>query len=201
MSDYGADENPNIPAAQDLAWTKRFMPFVKANVMQWSYGGIKVVRKLAHRLTGSNVLFKFDEPPPPPVIPPDLPPVPAGDACNTCWGNGKPFGVGETPESITVVIQDVKKGPDWMAADGEPPDGTFELSQLSEFPCFFQGITASLVMTLLWDIGGSAMGVVNLPSGTPSFFGFGVECKTVFNNSLNAEFTNGTVTVFIPTIS
>jgi len=61
MSDYGADKIPDISKAQDLAWTKGFIPLVKANVMQWTYDGGVVVRKLAHRKTGSNCLFKIQE--------------------------------------------------------------------------------------------------------------------------------------------
>lgn len=61
MSDYGADENPDMNKAVDLAYDQGFLPLVKTNVMQWTYDGGVVVRKLAHRQTGSNVLFEIQE--------------------------------------------------------------------------------------------------------------------------------------------
>jgi len=61
MSDYGADKNPSIAAAQNLTYEKGFLPLVKANVMQWTYANQIVVRKIAHRKTGSNCLFKIQE--------------------------------------------------------------------------------------------------------------------------------------------
>ena len=61
MSDYGADENPDILKAQELAYTFGFMPLENSNVMQWTYEDGVVVRKLAHRKTHSNILFKIQE--------------------------------------------------------------------------------------------------------------------------------------------
>lgn len=61
MSDYGADANPDIPKAIDLAQTKGFMPLDNSNVMQWTYWGGRVVRKLANRQDKSNILFLIQE--------------------------------------------------------------------------------------------------------------------------------------------
>ena len=61
MSDYGADENPDIFKAQELAFTQGFMPIENSNVMQWTYDGGVVVRKLANRKDHSNCLFKIQE--------------------------------------------------------------------------------------------------------------------------------------------
>lgn len=201
MSDYGADKDPSIPAAQDLAWAKKLLNLDGVNVMQWSYGGNHVVRKLAHRLTHSNVLVKFDDPPPPPIIPPDLPPVPAGDACTVCWGDGKPFGVGETPESVTVVIQNIEKGPGWMAGDGEPPNGTFLLTQNVGVACRFDFEDGSFVMQYLSLVGFGAFVVINKPNTITSFLDTGIACQTFFVNTITGKFINGTATIFIPPIS
>lgn len=200
MSNYGADEDPSIPAAQDLAWTKRFLPFVKANVMQWTYAGNKVVRKLAHRLTGSNVLFKLDDEPPPPVIPPDLPPVAAGNQCANCWGNGEPFGVGETPESITVVIQDVEKGPAWMPGNGEPPNGTFILEQSPVVACWFNFVNVDYSMTLRFFPALTRFNVTQMPIAVLSFNSVTGPCDTTHENGVIAQFIGGTATLFIPPI-
>ena len=61
MSDYGADANPSLAAAEDLAYTKGFVPLDKTNVMQWSLTDQQVVRKLAHRKTHTNILFLIQQ--------------------------------------------------------------------------------------------------------------------------------------------
>lgn len=201
MSDYGADKDPSIPAAQDLAYIMGFLPLEVTNVMQWTYPDDVVVRKLAHRKTGSNVLFKFALPPPPPVIPPDLPPVPAGDACTICWGDGKPFGVGETPESITVVVQDIKKGPAWMPIHGEPPNGTYELMQDGANSCRFVFEDDDFLIIFFSFAATGAFAVQNKPTMVFSFLTIGIACQTFYENSVVTEFVNGTTTIFIPPIS
>ncbi len=61
MSNYGADDRPNIAAAQELAFTMGFLPVRRGNVMQWTYPDGIVVRKLASRQGKSNILFKIQE--------------------------------------------------------------------------------------------------------------------------------------------
>jgi len=61
MSDYGADTNPNISKAQQLAYEMGFLPLKNSNVMQWTYENGIVVYKLANRQDHSNVLFKIQE--------------------------------------------------------------------------------------------------------------------------------------------
>jgi len=58
MSDYGADTNPDMAKAHDLAQSKGFLPLYKSNVMQWTYGTTHIVFKLAHRKSKSNLLIK-----------------------------------------------------------------------------------------------------------------------------------------------
>lgn len=201
MSDYGADENPSILAAQDLAYTKGFMPLDRTNVMQWTYPDDVTVRKLANKNGKSNALFKFAPPEPPGPIPPELDPVPAGDACVICWGNGLPFGVGETPESLVVVIQDVKKGLSWIPLFGEPPNGTFELSQDPIVPCDFGFEDDDYIMALGFGPPNATFLIRNKPTMVPSFSGSGVLCSTFFVSTENALFVGGTATIFIPPIT
>lgn len=190
MSDYGADADPDIPKAQDLAFTKGLLPLDKTNVMQWTYPSGIVVRKLANKQNKSNVLVKMG-----------LDPVPAGDPCTVCWGNGKPFGVGETPESVTVVIADVEKGPGWMAGDGEPPNGTFELAQNPVSPCRYQFSDDDYFIEWLTLGRGSLVGVTNKPSTVQSFLGRRAPCQTFYENEIVDKFIGGTATIFIPPIA
>jgi len=61
MSDYGADADPNLILATELAYNQGFLPLDKSNVMQWTYAAGIVVRKLANKQDSSNVLFKIQE--------------------------------------------------------------------------------------------------------------------------------------------
>jgi hypothetical protein len=63
MSDYGADQNPDIPKARQLAFGDGFIPLDGVNVMQWTYtdGNPRVVRKLAKGGKHSNILFLMSE--------------------------------------------------------------------------------------------------------------------------------------------
>lgn len=200
MSNYGADENPSIPAAQDLAFTKNFLPQGKPLVEQWTYLDGKVVRKLASKIDKSNVLFRLGGPGFEPPEPPPLDPVPAGDSCTVCWGNGKPFGVGETPDTVVVVIAGVEKGPGWMAGDGEPPNGTFDLEQLGGFPCRFIFQDDDRIVQIIFGPAAGVFQVINKPIFLQSFFAIGSECQTFFTNTVTNEFVGGTATIYIPPI-
>ena len=54
MSDYGADKNPDLNKATALAYGDGFLPIGNSNVMQWTYAGDVVVRKLANSQDKSN---------------------------------------------------------------------------------------------------------------------------------------------------
>ncbi len=59
MSDYGADENPDLNIATDVTIIDGLAPLVKVNVMQWTYDNGKFVQKYASRQGRSNLLVKF----------------------------------------------------------------------------------------------------------------------------------------------
>lgn len=190
MSNYGADENPSIPHAQDLAYVKRFLPLDKTNVMQWTYPSGIVVRKLANKQNKSNVLFKIG-----------LDPVPAGDACTVCWGIDKPFGGSQTPETITVVIEGVEKGPTWITGDGEPPNGTFKLLQVEPIPCQFEFEDDDFHMFLLYVPPFAGFQALSKNPLLQAFFDTIPPCGTFFTNETTAKFTNGTATIFVPPVT
>lgn len=54
----------------------------------------------------------------------------AGELCNNCWGEEGVFGQ-ETPSSIIVTVSGIQKTALWTSANGEPPDGDYELTQLN----------------------------------------------------------------------
>lgn len=60
MSDYGADKNPDLNIATDLAFNQAFLPLAKANVMQWTHDSAISTIKIAHRKTNSNVHILLD---------------------------------------------------------------------------------------------------------------------------------------------
>jgi len=61
MSEFGSDSNPSKPAAQDLAYTKAFMPLGEVWFYQWSYDDQQVVRLMTNRKSGVRCGFKIQE--------------------------------------------------------------------------------------------------------------------------------------------
>lgn len=134
--------------------------------------------------------------------PEDLGAVPAGDPCGICWGLGKPFGGGDTPESIEVTFEGIEKGPGWIPGNGEPIDGTFTLDQLAASPCEFTDIPAPPFGIFVNFLNGiTQVGGVS-DTGFPSFFrSTNVSCSTVFANQLVNRFINGSAVIRIPEVS
>lgn len=82
---------------------------------------------------------------PPPIV---VPPADAGDACSICWGVGKDFGDGDTPDHIWVNFSGINKGPNWTAPNGDPLDGFFMLDQNISFPCLFEATAGIFFMSV-----------------------------------------------------
>lgn len=59
MSDYGADKNPDLNVATEIALVQKLAPLRKVNVMQWTYPGGVTVQKYASKQGKSNLLVKF----------------------------------------------------------------------------------------------------------------------------------------------
>lgn len=60
MSNYGADENPDLNIATDIVFVQGLIPLKKVNVMQWTHPDNISVQKFAHRKTNTNLLILFD---------------------------------------------------------------------------------------------------------------------------------------------
>lgn len=131
--------------------------------------------------------------------PDDLPDVPAGVACVNCWGFGKPFGSGSTPESIELTVEGVVPGPLWVPGNGSLPDGTYTLDQLGGAPCFYEA--NPLLMVSLFVRFNADNTFIELYS-TTFVLAFqslgGSPCSTVRSNQLDDFFMGGTVTIRIP---
>jgi hypothetical protein len=61
MSDYGADENPDLNIATDITIVDGLMPYEKTNVMQWTYEEGLFVQKYASKQGKSNLLVLFQK--------------------------------------------------------------------------------------------------------------------------------------------
>jgi hypothetical protein len=60
MSDYGADEKPDLNVAETLAYDYGFLKDDNSNVMQWTCPGDGRVQKIANKKGHTNILFKLD---------------------------------------------------------------------------------------------------------------------------------------------
>lgn len=61
MSNYGAIENPSKSAAQDIGFTKGFIPDGDSWIMEWPLDDEQSMRKIARRVDKSNCLFKVQQ--------------------------------------------------------------------------------------------------------------------------------------------
>lgn len=132
---------------------------------------------------------------PPPAGPP--PPQPPGLACVNCWGPGKPFGDGDTPEVIFVSISGVEKGPTWDPGDGEPVNGDFIVPQFM-VGCAYVLFDPDFRVQVLYDVGDTNIGVINEMGKNGFTAHVATPCVTVADNENLGDFVNGSMVITIP---
>ena len=131
---------------------------------------------------------------------PTVDPVVAGNACSNCWGVGKPFGIGDTPEFVFLTFSGVNKGPNWILADGDPIDGDFLMTQDAIFPCVYFGSDADFLLDLEFKIADTEIGVL-AATGPIAFQAFGNDpCELFVENKNDDHFTGGSVVITLPAI-
>lgn len=54
-----------------------------------------------------------------------------GDDCLACWPAGK------TPRYVKLFLAGIQRGDDWVPANGQPPNGYWDLEQSDVDPCNF----------------------------------------------------------------
>ena len=127
--------------------------------------------------------------------------VAAGDPCSICWGTGKPFGDGDTPESITVNFSGINKGSTWSSGNGDPISGDFIIPQVVGIACQFVGTVGDDEISILFD---SVFTLVNvIRSGSVNQF-TGISngaCGTFVFNTESNPFTGGSCRIFIPEVT
>lgn len=125
-------------------------------------------------------------------------PVPAGDPAGICWGAGEPFGDLETPESVFVVFSGILRGPNWLAGDAEPPNGTFEVPQDPGTAEIFRLGGAFSISLSFGLVQTSLSGRIN--PAPDLFFEADVvdQCVIKFINEVNDVYVGGSGYVYIP---
>jgi hypothetical protein len=132
---------------------------------------------------------------PGPII---LPPVFPGSPCPVCWGEGKAFGDGDTPESIVLSFSGISKGPNWVLGDGEPIDGKIECFQAIG-PCNYQKPFFTPTIDLFWTDFNTSVSVLDSSLGIAHFFAVSPNlCESLLLNELDDHFAGGSCKVIIP---
>lgn len=137
-----------------------------------------------------------------PVTPPIVPdPVGAGSLCNTCWGTGRTFGDGPTPDSIFINVSGINKGPSWTPFVGEPPNGRFQIPQLIGLPCFYVLPAPPIRWAIIFgNIFTLASG--DFQPGARFFFGETEDlCGVTMLNQTLDPFVGGSMVVEIPEVA
>lgn len=135
------------------------------------------------------------------IPPPPTPnPVPAGNACTNCWGSGKPFGDGSTPDQIVVSVSGIVHGPNWIPANGEAPEGEFVADQLPGTPCqYLYNPGAGFDIEIKFLVATTTASIF-IPFGIIYFSGVVGVCETFLENTENDRFTGGSVKITIPKV-
>lgn len=126
--------------------------------------------------------------------------VAAGDACSICWGPGKPFGDGDTPESITVNFSGINKGSTWSDGDGEPISGEFIIPQVVGIACQYVDNIGDDEVSILFDTVFTLVNVIRF-GFVNQFTGISDDaCGTFIFNTESGKFEGGSCEIFIPEV-
>lgn len=136
-----------------------------------------------------------------PIPPPtDPPPVSPGSACSVCWGSGKPFGDGDTPDQIFLSLSGIDKGPLWHGGLPEPPNGEFVLTQRIGSPCIFD----TPIGLIAYNVGFfPTLTAVSILTIGPTYIFNGqdlIVCDTFLLNMITDYYVNGSALITIPEI-
>ncbi len=135
---------------------------------------------------------------PPPII---VPPADPGGACGNCWGVGKIFGDGDTPDEIWLNFSGINKGPNWVIADGDPIEGLFQLLQVMIAPCSYLATEIDWLIDCTFESDDTTVGVL-AATGPIVFQAFGNEaCEVFVENKTDDHFTGGSCLLIIPEVN
>lgn len=133
----------------------------------------------------------------PPII---VPPAGSGDNCLNCWGTGKIFGDGDTPDEIWLEFSGIQKGPNWVPADGEAIDGLFQLLQVPFSPCAYLASEIDWLIDCTFENNDTTVGVL-AATGPIVFQAFSNEkCEVFVSNKTDDHFTSGSCLIIIPEV-
>lgn len=76
-----------------------------------------------------------------------LPENPVGSDCINCWGTGKPFGIGQTPEIVTIQLFDLQEGDFFEPVVGAQALFPTQLFQ-TDLPCIWFAES----LTIAWEL-------------------------------------------------
>jgi hypothetical protein len=134
---------------------------------------------------------------PPPIV---VEPADAGDACSVCWGFGKDFGDGDTPDHIVVNFSGIQKADDWREIDGDPLDGIFILDQDENAPCFFLTVVDDVTIFVQYSNGNTEIDAEHFLVGPKFTASIDEECLIFVPNDLTTRFENGSCLIIIPEV-
>ena len=137
-----------------------------------------------------------------PIIPPvDPDPSPASTKCVECWGVGKDFGNLETPIYMQVTFAGMQKGQNWIAAAGEPSDGTLRLRQSPFVPCLWTLVVGDNEYALYLFSAETKVRIIRNGLFNSYMLVSSEGCSSFLVNDVDNYFKDGTVEIVVPEIS
>lgn len=135
------------------------------------------------------------------IHPPDVPPpVGVGVGCSNCWGVGKTFGDGDTPDSITAIFSGVQQAPGWVPTDGPGIDGIFVLDQVGGQPCLYRFSGPDYLIEIQFGAFETNVNAIWQAIITPFVCTDNTACEVFCPNQQTTPFKEGSCMIIIPEI-
>lgn len=131
----------------------------------------------------------------------ELDAVAAGLACSICWGTGKPFGDGDTPEKIQLNFSGINKAPDWLPGMEEPFEGLFELDQDAFAPCHFEFSSVDWQVDCTFESGNTEIILEGKIAGFQFLSPSANACQQLVFNERALRYENGSCKILIPEVA
>lgn len=134
----------------------------------------------------------------PPIIEP--PPADPGNPCVICWGPGKDFGSGDTPDKISISFSGINKNIDWEPWMLDPYNEKVDLDQDEFAPCHFRYVDDNFIIDCTFLEGNTDVILEGKDGGFQFISPSASKCSEFVFNERNIRYVNGSALITIPEV-
>jgi len=135
-----------------------------------------------------------------PRLPPTEP-VPPGNPCNNCWGEGGYFEIPETPSEIEISFSGIQKGEQWESWMVEPFNNVYTLEQSGWSNCTFVTYNQNWEISVEFRADETAVFIVRVNPYVVMFRSYSISrCILFLLNEEDRAFKSGTALITVPVV-